>query len=249
LSETKILSFKKENGNIFLSYANKAINLAIGKNCMILPIPGKMKNEWFYDTTKYSQFMNHIADQTVVSESLAYGVRSRGMKSKAKYLSLSYTKVGMYDVHFSNSMSDLEPINQTLKLGISHSLMSFFVTHYAKFGFICCLFDSNKEMESQPIALEYEPSYPFEILFYPTMDSHTGFPPTKDEVSVDHLIIAPVKNKQVSFSTNSVVPDFLNFREWGTYQLSDKYENGDIYFDLTQNMTNPNLKRSYETII
>jgi hypothetical protein len=250
LTETKILSFKKENGNVFLSYANTAVNNANGRNCMILPIPGTLAAELFYNTKEYSTFMIHIGVQTVVSEDLEYGKYFKGRTksmSRGMTLGIQHAKVGMYDVHFSNTMTDLIELNSTLKLDMSSELLVFFMHHYKKFAFICCVFDAKEEMTSQPIALEYLPLHP-NMLFYPTMDAHTGKAPTKDEVKVDHWIIGPVKHKKIEI-THLSIPDFLNNQEWGTYQLSGDYENGDIYLDCTQDMTKPNLKREYETII
>src|ERR1019366_6758932 len=131
--------------------------------------------------------------------------------------------------------------------------LHFFSTTYKDFSFVCCLFDSREKMDAQPIAFDYIPNNK-NMLFYPTMDSHTGGAPRKEIVEVDHMIIAP--RKATTMTVPKVVdtsfiktPDFLNNREWATYKLDNNYQNGDTYFDLTQDLNTPNLKRSYETII
>lgn len=250
LSKTKILSLRKDDGNVFLSYANTARNLSDGRNCMILPIPGKLKKEWFYNTKEYSGFLNYISSRTIVSESLHYGIHSRGMESMSK--SLDFTKIGMYDIHFSNDMKDLIEVNEKLELNITVYLREFFNQHYNNFGFVCCIFDAKETMGSQPIAFEYTPLNK-NVLFYPSMDAHDGFAPKKETVSIDHIIIAPMDNITVEFpktyEPDLDIPEFLNNKSWGSYKLEGRSLNGDFYFDLTQNMKSPNLKREYETII
>lgn len=243
LTKTKILSFKKDDGSVFLSYSNEVINLDNGKNCMILPIPGKVLEERFYDTANYNSFMNYIGDRTVISEFLTFGIKSKGITRGLK--SLSAIEVGMYNVHIVALQEEFDELNEKYNLGISQSLISFFLKHYKGFQFVCCLFDSNKKMDAQPIAFDYIPTNP-NVLFYPSMDSHDGSVPVDREfVAVDHFIIAPVKYKTIDL-THLHVPDFLNNKEWGTYRLDGEYKNGDFYFDLTQDLTQPDLKRSYE---
>jgi len=245
LRKTKILSFKKENGNIFLSYQNTAQNLSKGRNCMVLPIPGKLKSEWFFDTTKYSSFMKYLADRCIVSESTNYGVRSRSMTLGSK--GLEVVNVGMYEIHFSNDMNDIKTLNESLNLEIGSDLLEFFINHYKGFSFIYCIFDGNQKMDSQPIALEYEPINS-NVLFFPTMDGHDGEAPKDDRVSVDHIILTELKNQRSGKQDLSFInaPEFLDNREWGGYEISYKMPNGDFYMDLTQNMENPNLTRNYE---
>jgi hypothetical protein len=101
-------------------------------------------------------------------------------------------------------------------------------------------------MDSQPIAFEYTPNNP-DILFFPTMDSHDGGVPKKDQrVVVEHNIITVLENQDwgvINFN-NNLTPEFLK-KIYGTYALNGNYMNGDIFLDLKQNMSQPNLTRSF----
>ena len=231
LTATKILSFKKEDGNVFLSYQNEVVNEFDGKNAMILPIPGKIKE--FYDTTLYKDFLNDISNQTVISEMYSYGIMSRGVsRGLGKSLSIEKTKVGMYDITHSIKMSDLKEVSETEKLNISPALLEFFNTHYKDFGFVCCMFASNKKMSAQPIAFDYEPLNK-DTLFFPTMDSHDGTAPKNELVTLEHEIITVMKEglgKKITIKEH--YPEFLKDLLFGTYELGFKDMNGDIYYSF-----------------
>jgi hypothetical protein len=246
LESTKILSFRKKDGNVFIAYSNKVQNLHDGRNVMLLPIPGEVRTEWFYDTTPYNKFMKDIARQTIVSEYMEYGVRSRGIAKGMR--SLSHTRVGQYDVFFSKNVDDMKEALNNESINANPDLMDFFASHYKGYTLVACLFSNRTTIDAQPIALEYKP-FSDKSIFFPAMDSHDGRVPVRNHVEVDHSIIVendiePGMKGNVQYSQE--VPEFIREMNFGTFTLDGRYENGDFYTDST---FKPNLKRSYETLI
>jgi len=245
LTSTKILSFQKENGEVFLAYQNEVMNES-GKNAMILPIPGKIKT--LYDTSKYNTFLDTITLRTKISEEYNYGVLSgRGgmTRGMSKSLSIEQKKVGMYNIVYSALMTDLEEVCKLEDVKITPELLSFFNTHYKNFGFICCLFSSKYKMSAQPIAFDYEPINK-EHIFFPTMDSHDGSAPKHTSVRLDHKI-STLMNEGKLIEGEKDYPDFLKNKMFGTYDLHFSDDNGDLYFNLNQKKA-PNLKRQFKVI-
>jgi hypothetical protein len=250
LKSTKIISFRKEDGNVYLAYSNTVRNLSDKRNVMLLPIPGEVRGEWFYDTTNYSNYLNEISRQTTVSEAYAYGVHSRGSQVKSKSLSMSRVDVGQYEILFSKDFDELHRELTQAGVEVSAELIEFFVEHYPGFTLVACLFDSNKTIDAQPIALEYKP-ISNDILFFPTMDSHDGsIPRISDErVALDHHIISELEYGDpekglVSFTQE--VPEFLKDVRYGTYKLRFFDSNGDIY---VRGKYQPTLNRSFHNLV
>lgn len=240
LAKTKILSIPVGNGNHFMAYSNSVRNTSGQPNAMILPIPGKTKKEWFYDTTKYKEFLEEIVDNSKLDEDY-YGIHSKGISKGI--LSAERFQVGNYDVVLSNSMEDLksyiDSIDENKKPKLNEELVNFFTKTYPNCSFAVCMFDSDKTIDAQPIALEYTPNNPYE-LFFPTVDSHDGKAPNLTEmVSTDHTFIYEHNGKQdgqlVKESTklNSDVPDFLKNRKYRFFNSRSNREiNGDTFMSI-----------------
>jgi hypothetical protein len=159
--------------------------------------------------------------------------------------SLSFTQVGMYQIYLLKDLSGLLP---DLGIPISTEMVEFFHNTYPNFTFVVCVFDSAQTMDAQPIALRYTPINP-DMLFFPTMDAHSGKPPVEgEEVDVDHSIITVMEDQRWGDVPVANGPDYLN-QTYGTYKLQSSYDNGDIYLDLKQRMSDPDLKRSFDVII
>jgi len=229
LSKTKIISMPVGNDNHFISYSNNVKNLSGEPNAMILPIPGKSKREWFFDTTEYNGFLDEIISKSSLEKDY-YGIRSRSALSKSK--SLDFFELGNYKVVLADSWSKLISFIKQLPLNmqpkIKDDLSNFFQKEYASCSFVLCLFDSNKIIESQPIAFEYTPN-DFNVLFFPTMDSHDGNPPKKHElIETDHTFIyehtgAQNENMfQKTVKLNSKVPLFLKERKYRFFESKSK---------------------------
>jgi hypothetical protein len=248
LEATKIISFRKKNGNVFLAYSNSVQNQSEGRNVMLLPIPGEIRNEWFYDTTTYNRFMNEIAQQTLISQYLNYGERSRGM-SRGMLKGINRTTVGQYEVLYSKEIPELHDALLNAGVVVTAELLDFFADHYKGYTIVACLFDSKNKIDAQPIAFEYKP-FNDSLIFYPTMDAHDGSAPKRGNVMVDHSIIVEDNTRPLETPGNveftQAVPDFIKEVNFGTFQLDNEYENGDFYVEST---LRPDLKRSYETLI
>lgn len=236
LSKTKILSIPVGNGNHFIAYSNSVKNLSGKLNAMILAIPGETKQEWFYDTTKYKNFLDDIIKQSDYVEDYL-GIRSRGL---SKGLTLSYFQVGMYSVFLSNSLEEIiSSINSQKqdKLEIKEELLNFFSNHYKGWNFAVCMFDTNKTIDAQPIAFEYTP-FVDDSIYFPTMDAHTGNAPDLNGlVDVDHTFIYEHTGKseerlykEFVELKNENIPSFLNKRRYRYIEAkSGGVINGDTF--------------------
>jgi hypothetical protein len=249
LERTKIVSFRKKDGNVFMAYSNSVENRHQGRNVMLLPIPGEVRSEWFYDTTPYNNFMNQISSQTMVSEGLTYGERTLGRSRGGMTKGINRTQVGQYDVLFSNEISELRDALLEAGVAVTAQLLNFFADHYKGYTIVACLFSSRDKIDAQPIALEYKP-FSDTWIFIPTMDAHDGGVPRREPVGVDHRIIVEDNTRPLETPGNvefsQPVPDFIKEVNFGTFYLERNYENGDLYVNTT---TRPNLMRSYETLI
>ena len=259
LSGTKILSIPVENGKHFIAYSNKAQNLSGKPNAMILPIPGETKQEWFYDTTKYKNFMEEITEKCDYGTYLGVLFRSLSSKS-AKF---DQFELGMYTVGLSKDFGGVEEFINSLpenkKPEISESLKSFFKEKCAGWSFVVCVFDTEKTIDAQPIAFEYTP-FNYDLIYFPTVDSHDGGAPNlKELVEADHTFIyehtGPTgENKlmQEFVTLKAEVPEFLNKRKYRAKSLRGKYVNGDTYINISNindiNFSDePHFERSYPT--
>ena len=235
LSKTKILSIPVGNGNHFIAYSNSVQNLSGKQNAMILPIPGKTKQEWFYDTTKYKKFLDDIISEADYVEGYL-GIRSRGMKLSK---SLSVFNVGMYTVGLADSFDGVLNFIKE-RASITDSLSKFFTKEYEGWSFAVCLFDSDKRIDAQPIAFEYKP-FVKRFIYFPTMDAHTGNAPNVNEdVEVDHTFIYEHigKSDQTLYKEfvelkNTDVPEFLKKRKYRYVEVKNSVsKNGDTFINL-----------------
>lgn len=217
-------------GNLhFTAYQNDAENFSDNPNALILPIPGKTSPENFIDTTLYNEFLNEIVSNMTP--------RSRSMKlasSKGMDRSFEAFELGQYTIGLTASLEGMHAFIRSVaeekRPRISMELLQFFATHYKGWSFAICLFSSTAKMKSQPIAYTYEPFNP-KVLFYPTMDSHTGLAPKKENEPMDHVFILPANNRQISDFFTQNVPDFIKLN---SYRLEKEYgffgkTNGDCY--------------------
>lgn len=225
LTGTQILSLSIGDKRHFIAYANKAENTSEKPNSMILPIPGKLKAEWFHNTEKYSKFLDRIVSATTPQNRGATLSKSLG---DFKTFSLGMYKIGIAEnYHGINAFINTLPKNE--RPTISKSLKDFFIEQYANWSFVVCIFPQNKTMDAQPIAFEYEPFTPG-LVYFPTMDAHDGRAPKREDVWVDHVFIYenPKSDHVISLTDT---PDFLKDRKYCSYAQKGKFINGDTYLD------------------
>jgi hypothetical protein len=93
-------------------------------------------------------------------------------------------------------------------------------------------------MDSQPIAFEYEPFNP-KILYFPTIDSHTGEAPDLDElVDTDNTFVfehtGMFKNKFVMdyVHLEADVPKSLQDRKYRHIKINSPSKNGDTFISI-----------------
>ena len=257
MSKTKILSLVLDSGNHFIAYSNKVKNLSGKPNAMILPIPGETKQEFFYDTTKYKDFMDEIIKKCDYEEDYL-GFRSRGMHlSKSKFFE-NFT-VGMYDVGLSKNFEGIQEFLASFpedkRPDISTELQNFFKEKYAGWSFAICVFDTDKTIDAQPIAFKYKP-FGDKVIYFPTMDGHDGKAPVIDSmVDVDHTFIYEhtgstdgMELVQKFVTLKADVPAFLQDRKYRAIYARGNAKNGDTFLNV-EKMTNgsfreePELKR------
>ncbi len=258
LSKTKIMSFPLESGRHMFAYQNSVRNGVVGildslpfrlqgnqedapPNSMILPIPGEVKEEWFYDTSNYNEFLDDIEKW--------HKPKSRGLsKSVSNSVQADVFENGMYTIVVSKSADAILDAVKTLpenkRPEIKKELLDFFESYYKGFSFVVCCFDVNKEMKSQPIMLEYEPTNP-KYLFFPGMDSHDGGAPKVGEyVKTDHVLITDCPWKDTKQKFTQQAPLILE-RAYVTYESNDFEPNCDWFSPITTSEKRVGFNRTY----
>jgi hypothetical protein len=237
MKTTKILSIPVggESLNHFLSYSNNVVNLSGTPNAMILPVPGIVKQEWFYDTTPFKFFMNDISDNC----SYIYDYLGRPkIISRGVELSVNF-KLGQYSIYLvppnGSLIETISSIDTSIRPAIKNSFYDFFDEHYKNCSFVICLFDNNETIDVQPIAFEYLPNNP-NLLYFPTMDCHNGeIPNLNDKVELDHIFLFEHTGQQPEgLVKNSTVccfdvPSFLKERKYRSLIGDEEEFNGDTF--------------------
>jgi hypothetical protein len=235
LSNTRILSMALDNGRHMLSYSNSATNLSGKKNSMILPIPGTLRKEWFYDTRGYNNFLKDIENRAYIGYDESHGIYSRGTLS---FNSKSFDRfnLGIYDVLIANDIRNMVDRLGPTGPEISEELITFFENHYSGWYFLMCIFEGSEKMDSQPITFEYEPKHP-NWLYFPTMDSHDGSAPNLSEkVKMEHSLMYEYPGLTDRIVNNmdftQGVPEILKRRNYVSTKWDKEYLNGDMYMSL-----------------
>jgi len=251
LSKTRILSFKVDEDRHFLAYSNSAKNLSNKANSMILPVPGKVKQSDFVDTSAFPKFMEHLEAQlTPRSRSLG------GSKGLDRSLGVIHFQSGMYEVFIASggigtSVAGLlqgkkHPVQEALKVlqpskrpEISKELLEWYDKFYPGWDLVVCVFGADKVMESQPIAFTYRPLPEWkDALFYPAVDSHSGgVPNLLENVDVDHFLFAPTSRLGgASINSHSSMPKYLIARTFTGVKQNDARQNGDWVRPLDESL-------------
>jgi hypothetical protein len=270
LSETRILSLRLNETQHLLAYSNKAKNLSVLPNSMILPIPGRLSEKDFIDTTPYSGFMEEIERYLTGGGKLggvSKGITMRGGPSR----NVQHFKSGMYEVfvadpaeptmfaapamsHKTSIVDKLigrkHPVNEALESlqpidrpQISDSLLEFYDRFYPGWSLVVCVFGPGKAMESQPIMFTYEPLPEWrEKTFFPAVDSHTGGPPNlREQVDVDHFLITEsVHGDEIPKAPKC--PPQLHGRRLAGRKMEEQWANGDWVGSVHENQRSAGLR-------
>ncbi len=237
LCKTKILSIALESGNHFIAYSNKVKNKSGKPNAMILPIPGETNPEMFHNTESYKDFMNEITKKCRLGEDYM-GERYRSLSMLSK--SFEHFELGMYTIglakDFQGAREFLNSLPAEKKPEISEDLENFFEIKYAGWSFAVCCFDSEKEIDAQPIAFEYKP-FDKSLIYFPTMDAHNGGAPENVLVATDHTFIyehtgeMTAEYAQKFVTLDAPVPSFLQSRKFRMIYSDGMQINGDTFID------------------
>lgn len=248
LSGTKILAMRLENQQHLIAYSNSVENTSGRPNSMILPVPGKLSKEDFFDTTAYPHFMDEIEEQ------IKPKVRSKSFSrslSANDDLSFENFQLGNYNVFISESAQTIgkaiEKLEDSKRPEISKDILSFLDERYKGWSFVICCFDAKDKVSAQPVMFKYTPLNK-DILFFPAIDSHDGKAPDMGRnVHVDHYIITNIENpskSEVPFT--EPVPEFLKDFNYVGMVYDGYFSNGDFY--LSEN-TNYKFIRQQEVMI
>ena len=251
LSKTKILSFRKDDGNHILAYANKVKNTSGKPNAMILPVPGTLSSGMFYNTKDYNNFLDDIEK--------AITPRTRGLSmTKGISIGVEDFTLGMYRILISKNIYSIKEVLDSMgddeRPELSEDMYNFFATNYDSWSFVICCFQGDKEISAQPIMFEYVPFDP-NILYFPGVDAHNGNAPVLGEnVDVDHTLMtvdlyAYRSNYKVDniFSQKEKLPVFL-LNHYAGIQLDDTLPNGDWYLDIRDIIYDPINRQSFERL-
>jgi hypothetical protein len=252
---TKIYQGKiKNSNNFFMAYQMNFESIGEDKSqrCIILPIASK-KIVKFHDTSKYNLFLSEMQEQT---EKFTFDYME-GVKAKKIYRGISsklvnekFEECGMYNVA-AFTLKELKQYIKFDKIVIKKSLYKDFKRFLSNYTFIVAKFPSNKKMESQPFAVEYEPRLNIldngeTWMQYPTIDNETilssgdivhGGGIENKIVQVNHSLFFPNSiGLKVKFSQD--VPNNLISNEIGFYAKHGKQINGNYVVNTNNGKLN-----------
>jgi hypothetical protein len=263
LSETRILSVRLSEQKHLLCYTNKAKNLTVLPNSMILPVPGKLSEADFIDTTPFPGFMTEL-QRYLTPGSRTLGGGTKGISGDSlRSRNVQHFKSGMYEVFVADPapvrtiaeriVGARHPVNEALEVmppfdrpTISESLLEFYDSNYPGWSLVVCVFGPSKVMDSQPIMFTYEPLQEWkDRVFFPAVDSHNGGAPRlTEEVDVDHFLIT-TSTRGHEVPPMKMCPPILHGLKLVGLPMHDSMPNGDWTGNVSdQNSFYPMLKRA-----
>ncbi len=241
LSETRILSLRLNEQKHLLAYSNKVSNLTVLPNSMILPIPGRLTEADFIDTSAFPGFMAEMESYLTPGGRTLGGASKGGDMRRGPSRNVQHFKSGMYEVFVADpddayrSDSPQHPVLKALEAlapfnrpQIEQSLLEFYDRYYPGWSLVVCVFGAGKAMESQPIMFTYEalPEWK-EKTFFPAVDSHTGeAPDLSEQVDVDHFLITASKHGY-EIPVIPKLPTVLHGLKVVGRKMDDQWRNGD----------------------
>lgn len=249
-SKTKIYVGLVNNDNIsggrVLMYQNQAESKGGMPNGMLLHIPTEteMGPENFIDMSNASKVLKDMENSIGLG-----GVTTRGVMLGADMFSKSAVQVfesGMYHIVLADNAEDiraaLEQVPEEKRPLVNPSLLQFYQNHFGTgYKFVMACFNSQKQMEADPIALWYIPSKATEeYVIFPALDCHTGnAPDIYENVDTDHSLFFGGDGlnigQTIRYSRNvpSEVAPFLPKTGIGA-QYNWKMQNGDFRFPVSE---------------
>lgn len=216
VNSTKILAGVLPNGNKILAYANNVSSPTT--SIMMLPIPttGSIK---FYDTTKYSDFLENLAQKIHDDEYGQSRSSSKGFEVVGKY---QMATIAPQDV-IATLIQHKQPVYSWL-----YDLLDW----YNGWSWLFVIIPAGEELNGQPLLIEYTQQFNPDKLYFPMMDVHGNEPLQSQSVHRNHVLCV----------ADSTTPDPINIDFPPHYPFKDlKHsglningftENGDIFGDL-----------------
>jgi hypothetical protein len=245
LSRTRILGLKLANGKHLLAYSNLVRNLAGRPNAMILPVPGELTQEDFFDTTPYANFLEKLEDGWTQAKFLSSDTTNGGTPRSI----VQNFQVGAYNVFISKSalaLADaLTKIPADKRPKIAGDLLAFYARAYLSWNLVICCFDADHMVDAQPIMFSYEPLKSYEKwIFFPAVDAHDGLAPRfgYTQIVVDHFLCASdsggIRMGARRFPKGT--PDFICDTRVEGAKMAGSRVNGDWWYPT---VTNPDVAR------
>ena len=205
-----------------LAYSNN-VTVPKGGTVMLLPIPTDQKIK-FYDTTKYSGFLNTIS--TYFKEKWSEGTRSDGSVK-------SWENVGIYKMSTATT-DQLIPTLVDLEQPVPSWLYDL-KDAYSAYLWLMVQIPAGQKISNQPLLIEYEQSINIGQLYVPMMDVH-GNEEIKSKVERNHIVIISDQKDGVEFN----FPDFpfnkifkFSAIEFPRLSINRLYKNGDLWLSET----------------
>jgi hypothetical protein len=229
-----------------LGYQNTAQNLAVAAtsvpsgmlagNAMILPFPASepMGKDNVLDTSGCKNILKDIAE-AVKPRSKGFGrSMSFGMDSR----SVEVFDTGIYTVVLARDPRDipaaLARVPAEKRPDLKPEIFAAYAEWYPGWQVALCCFNNAEAVEADPLLWWYVPAFP-NVLFAPTLDSHTGgVPDLAAEVELDHTIaVGSTEGKGSRISYSDEVPNDVRnlLPSFGVgLELSGYEVNGDFVF-------------------
>ncbi len=200
-----------------LGYMNRARNKVSGPNAMILPFPAaeKMGPNNAFESQGCKFILKNMSDAIQLHD-YSKGARRGGMLTLgAAAGSVQVFDSGMYTVVLADNARDiphvLDRVPENKRPAINDEIFGAYADLYRDCPIALCCFESNKDMEAEPLLWWYVPKNEAE-LFAPALDAHDGHAPDlKAHVSVDHDVLfgSTIQPRGASVRYREQIPSHL----------------------------------------
>jgi hypothetical protein len=199
MSNTLIYSgLGKDNGSKVhvLGYENTVRSLSGGPNCMLLHFPTQRMltpDNLIKVEVHQRGILKDISDTFTphTRGSITKGLNMRSMDKGGDNEFIMFC----HDIYTIITCRNVDAIMEAIKLlpddltpSINPTLLAFYKKNFPNWSFALCCFNNRDLKKSSPLFWKYEP-IDYNVLFAPTLDSHTGREPDLSKLTeMDHAI-------------------------------------------------------------
>lgn len=239
-NDTLLYAGVAPSGAHVIGYQNTATNLAVGANCMMLPMQSldPMGPANILDTRSCKNILRDMRTALMpVSKGLTRGGGSFALDSMSVQVfdhDIYTIALGLVGADFGRALASVSPDRRP---SISREILDFWARHYRGYHLALCCFNNRDAQQAAPMLWCYNPAVP-ETLVAPAVDGHDGHAPRPGApVDLDHFLMASCPDisqaAEISYTDRIPAPLRAVLPTRAVGQSYEGYEgpNGDFLID------------------